>query len=90
MALDPEEDGSILEDENASADYHDQAELTESLVVPDLGARIKLGSYDSKGDHNAEMNELACSFIQRINSKPDIIEDNLKPGEPENGEEAHV
>lgn len=80
-----------MQDENDAADYQDQAELTKSGVVAAVfGARIKLGSYDGKGDHDAEMNKLACSFIERVDSKPDIVKDDLKPGEPEDGEEAHI
>ena len=80
-----------MQDENDAADYQDQAELTESGVVTAvLGARIELGSYDGKGDHDTEMNKLACSFIERVDSKPDIVENDLKPGEPEDGEEAHI
>lgn len=80
-----------MQDEDDAADYQDQAELTESSVVAAVrGAWIKLGSYDGKGDHDAEMNKLACPFIEGVDSKPDIIEDDLKPGEPENREEAHI
>ena len=80
-----------MQDENDAADHQDQAELTKSVVVAAvLGARIKVGSYDGEGDHDAEMNKLAYSFIERIDSKSDVVEDDLKPGKPEDGEEAHI
>ncbi len=95
MALDPEQDGSILKEKNETADDQDQAKLSkgDEVVVGGaiaLGAWIEFRSDHGKTDHDTEVNELADPLKEGVDAKADIVKDDLKPGEPENGEEAGV
>ena len=53
-------------------------------------AGIEAGADDGEGDHGAEMNDFAEAFEEGVAAEADVVEDDLEPDEPEDGEEADI
>ena len=90
MTFDPEQNGAILNDEYDSADYQDQGELAESDVVISNVGGIKFCAHDGITDHDTKVDEFAYSLEEGVDPKSNVVEDYLKPGEPQDGKKANV
>ena len=60
------------------------------MVIRAAASWLEAISHNGKTDHDAKMDKLAYPLIEGVDAESYIIQNYLKPGEPEDGEEAHV
>lgn len=90
MCLYPDQDVRVLYNENDLADHQDDCELAERAVSLTGLGRIKGSADNGESDHDAEMESLAGPFENAVDTKSDIIQRDLEPVEPEEGEKSNV
>ena len=86
----PEDDVAVLNDENNTADHEDHTDLLESVELRSSITGIEFGTHDCKGYHDPQVQGFAGTLKDGVDSEADIVESDLEPIEPEEGEEADV
>ena len=90
MSLHPDQDVRVLSDEDELADHEYEGELAEDIIFLASNAGIKVCPDHGECDHDAEMEGFAGTFEDAVDTETNIVESDLQPVEPEEGEETNV
>jgi len=85
-----QQSNAVLAEQSETGHHEHETERFVYLVVGDVLAGFPLGTDNSESDHDTEVDEFSYTLEDRVGTEAHIVQRDLVPCQPEEGEEANV